>query len=85
MNCRALPGGGQAPLAPASDQGQAADDAGDELLGCLPDVELQGLVRRLDASVERRICERLAQGASFAEGYRILDRAIHAAVLELVW
>jgi tRNA pseudouridine13 synthase len=40
--------------------------------------DFPGLVRRLDASVERRICERLAQGASFAEGYRILDRALRS-------
>lgn len=40
--------------------------------------DFPGLVRRLDASVERRICERLAQGASFEEGYRILDRAIRS-------
>lgn len=40
--------------------------------------DFAGLVRRLDASVERRICERLAQGASFAEAYRILDRALRS-------
>ncbi len=40
--------------------------------------DFAGLVRRLDASVERRICERLAQGASFEEGYRILDRALRS-------
>jgi tRNA pseudouridine13 synthase len=40
--------------------------------------DFAGLTRLLDASVERRICERLAQGASFEEGYRILDRAIRS-------
>ena len=40
--------------------------------------DFAGLTRRLDASVERRICERLAEGASFAEAYRILDRAIRS-------
>jgi tRNA pseudouridine13 synthase len=40
--------------------------------------DFPALVRKLDASVERRICERLAQGASFAEGYRILDRALRS-------
>ncbi len=40
--------------------------------------DFTGLARRLDASVERRICERLAQGASFADAYRLLDRALRS-------
>jgi len=40
--------------------------------------DFAGLARRLDASVERRICERLAQGAPFAEAYRLVDRALRS-------
>lgn len=38
--------------------------------------DFAGLAAALDASVERRICERLAAGASFAEAYRMLDRPL---------
>jgi tRNA pseudouridine13 synthase len=38
--------------------------------------DFTGLARALDASVERRICARLAEGASFEEAYRILDRPL---------
>ncbi len=38
--------------------------------------DFAGLAKALDASVERRICERVAAGASFAEAYRMLDRPL---------
>jgi tRNA pseudouridine13 synthase len=47
--------------------------------------DFAGLAASLDASVERRICQRLAEGASFEEAYRILDRPlreIHSAAYQ---
>ncbi|HEX5135798.1 MAG TPA: tRNA pseudouridine(13) synthase TruD [Planctomycetota bacterium] len=38
--------------------------------------DFAGLAGSLDASVERRICQRLAAGAAFDEAYRMLDRPL---------
>jgi tRNA pseudouridine13 synthase len=40
--------------------------------------DFPALARQLDPSVERRICERLAAGASFGQAYALLDRALRS-------